>query len=243
MSQVCLITGSTKGLGKIIAKIFLKDGYRVILNYSSDDEAARGTLKELEVEFPNSEIMICKADVGSEEDVSRMVNEIITKYSSIDVLVYNAGINRDAVSWKMKKEDWDKVINTNLTGAFLCTKHVLQHMREKMKGSIVYISSITGKTGVFGASNYTASKAGIFGLSKSIAKEVANKNITVNTIACGYTTTGMGSRLPEEVVKEVLKKIPLGRFGTPEEVADLVLFLTKASYITGQIICIDGGLT
>ena len=241
--KVCIVTGSSKGLGKIIAKTLVKNGYKVVINYSSDDSAALETQREIELEYPESQIMIYKADISSESEVSTMVNKVIEKFGSIDILINNAGINIDSVIWKMEKNNWDKVIATNLTGAFLCTKHVVPIMRQNNWGRIIFISSIVGQTGAFGASNYTASKAGLFGLAKSVAKEVANKNITVNVIACGYITVGMGARLPEEISKKVLEKIPMGRFGTPEEIADLVLFLTTASYITGQIISIDGGLT
>jgi 3-oxoacyl-[acyl-carrier protein] reductase len=221
----------------------VQNGYKVVINYYTDEATALETKRELELEYPDSQIMTYKANVGSESEVSAMVAKVVEKFGSVNILINNAGINVDSISWKMEKDSWDRVIATNLTGAFLCTKHVLPIMRQNNWGRIIFISSVVGQTGAFGASNYTASKAGLFGFAKSVAKEVANKNITVNVIACGYTTVGMGARLPEEISKKVLEKIPMGRFGTPEEIADLVLFLITASYITGQVIAIDGGLT
>lgn len=240
--KVCLVTGSSRGIGKTIAKGFAEARCKIVINCLSNAEVALQTMKEIKLEYPNCEVMMVKADVSLESEVSNMIEQIIGKFGTIDILVSNAGINVDSVIWKMTKDEWDRVISTNLTGAFLCTKHVIPIMRKNNWGRIIYISSVASQTGLFGASNYAASKAGLLGLAKSVAREVANRNITVNVVACGYMDTGMGSRLSEEIRRKALENILMGRFGTAKEVADLVVFLSKAAYITGQIIHINGGL-
>lgn len=241
--EVVLITGGTQGIGKGIAMAFAKQGAIIILNYHSNDEEARKAQEEIYFATKNH-VEIFKADVVNEEQVERMINTIKEWFGQIDVLVNNAGIFRDAVSWKMEKEVWDSVLATNLTGAFLCTKHVLPLMREKGFGRIINVSSVVGEIGVFGASNYAASKAGLIGFTKAVSKEVAIKGITVNCIALGYINAGMNLRLPEETREKIREIIPMKRFGTVEEVADTVIFLASenASYITGQVININGGL-
>jgi NAD(P)-dependent dehydrogenase (short-subunit alcohol dehydrogenase family) len=186
----------------------------------------------------------CKIDITDEKQVKKMIDQTVQTCGQIDILINNAGIFKDAVSWKMYKETWDSVLATNLTGAFLCTKHVLPIMRERKFGRIVNVSSIVGQTGVFGASNYAASKAGLIGFTKAIAKEVALKGITVNCVALGYIEAGMNLRLSEQLRNQIRDTIPMKRFGTPEEVSEVILFLCskEASYITGQVIGINGGL-
>jgi len=237
--MIVLITGGTQGIGKEIARAFIRQDATVILNYHSND---REMLKTIE-EFSGAKIMVIKADITKEGEVIDMISEIIEQFGTIDILINNAGIFKDAVSWKMDKKDWDAVLATNLTGAFLCTKHVLPIMREKGFGRIINISSVVGQVGIFGASNYTASKAGLIGFTKAIAKEVAIKGITVNCVALGYIEAGMNLRLPEELRAKIREEIPMKRFGKPEEVADTIIFLCSqsASYITGQVIGINGG--
>lgn len=240
---VVLITGGTQGIGKAIAMAFAKQGATIILNYHSNDEEAQKAIEEI-YNITKIRVELFKADVANEEQVNQMINIIKEQFGQIDVLVNNAGIFKDAVSWKMDKETWDSVLATNLTGAFLCTKHVLPLMRERGFGRIINVSSIVGQIGVFGASNYAASKAGLIGFTKAVAKEVAIKGITVNCIALGYIEAGMNLRLPEDTREKIKESIPMKRFGTIEEVAETVMFICSkgASYITGEVININGGL-
>lgn len=240
--RVCIITGGSRGIGKGIAAAFAKEGAKIVVNYYSQKDAAWKTADEL-VEKYHTDIEVVRADVSKEEEVVEMVKKTKERFGTVDVLVNNAGAFRDSVVWKMDKTFWDEIVSTNLTGVFLCTKHVVPVMRERSWGRIVNISSVVGQIGTFGSSNYAASKSGIFGFTKAVAKEVANKNITVNCIALGYIETGMNVRLPEEIRRKILQEIPLKRFGDVEEVAGSVVFLCtkEASYITGQIININGG--
>lgn len=242
--KVVLITGGTQGIGKAIGMAFAKQDTVVILNYHSNEEEAQKTVNEI-YDATNNHVVAYKADVVNEGQVSQMINKIISWFGQIDILVNNAGIFKDAVSWKMDKETWDSVLATNLTGTFLCTKHVLPIMREQKFGRIINVSSIVGQTGVFGASNYAASKAGLIGFTKAIAKEVALKGITINCVALGYIEAGMNLRLSEQLREQIRDTIPMKRFGTPKEVSEVILFLCskEASYITGQVIGINGGLT
>lgn len=243
MSEVCLITGGTQGIGKAIGMAFVKQGTWVILNYHSNDEEAKKTKDEI-FNATNIHMEIYKADITNEEQVKEMIDSINKRFGKISILINNAGIFKDAVSWKMDKETWDSVLATNLTGAFLCTKYVLPIMREQGFGRIINISSVVGQTGVFGASNYAASKAGLIGFTKAVAREVAMKGITVNCIALGYIGAGMNLRLPEEMREQIRETIPMKRFGTVEEIADTVIFLSSkgAGYITGQVISVNGGV-
>lgn len=240
--KVCIVTGSSRGIGKGIATALAEEGARIVINYRSQGDAAKKTADEI-VERFHSDVEIVKADVSKEEDVVEMVKKTKEKFGTIDILVNNAGVFKDSTAWNMDKNFWDDVISTNLTGVFLCTKHAIPSMREKGWGRIVNISSVVGQIGTFGASNYAASKAGVFGFTKAVAKEVAGKNITVNCIALGYIETGMNLRLPEELRQEILQKIPMKRFGKVEEVAGSVVFLCteEAAYITGQVIHLNGG--
>jgi len=242
-NKVILITGGTKGIGKWIAEAFSLQDATLVLNYHSDDTAASLTKAEI-LHLAKAKVDLAKADITNEEEVMKMIEEVIAKYGKIDILINNAGIFSDAVSWKMPKEIWDSVINTNLTGAFLCTKHVLPYMREASFGRIINITSVVGQTGVFGASNYAASKAGLIGYTKAVAKEVATKNITVNCVSLGYFETGMNLRLSDELRESIKKTIPMQRFGEKAEVTEVVIFLcsVSAGYITGQVINVNGGV-
>lgn len=240
--KVCIVTGSSRGIGKGIVTALAKEGAKIVVNYNSREEEAKKTAREI-VQKYNTDVEIVKADVSSEEEVAAMVQKTMQRYGTIDVLVNNAGIHNDSVVWKMDKAVWDEVISVNLTGIFLCTKHVVPVMREKGWGRIINVSSVLGQTGTFGACNYVASKSGIFGFTKAVAREVANKNITVNCVSLGYIEAGMNIRLSEEIRRKTLLEIPMKRFGKLEEVTGLIVFLCteKTSYITGQIINISGG--
>lgn len=240
--KVCIVTGSSRGIGKGIATAFAKEGAKIVINYRAQEDAAKETANEL-VEKYHTDVEILKADVTREEEVVETLRKISERFGTIDILVNNAGVHKDSVIWRMDKNIWDAVISTNLTGVFLFTKHVIPVMREKGWGRIINISSVVGQIGIFGASNYSASKSGLFGFTKSVANEVADKNITVNCVAVGYIEAGMNLRLPEEIRQKVLQRIPLKRFGKIEEVAGPVVFLCtdEAAYITGQIIHINGG--
>lgn len=240
--KVCIVTGSSRGIGKGIATAFAKEGAKTVINYYSQEDAAKETANEI-VQKYQTDVEIVKSDVSKEEEVVKMVEITKERFGTVDILVNNAGVHKDRVVWKMDKNIWDEVMFTNLTGVFLCTKHVVPVMREKGWGRIVNISSVVGQTGLFGASNYVASKSGLFGFTKTVAKEVANRNITVNCVAFGYIEAGMNLRLPEETRQKVLQEIPMKRFGKIEEVASLIVFLCsdEAAYITGQVIHINGG--
>lgn len=242
MDKVCIITGSSRGIGKGIATAFAKEGANIVINFHSQEDAAKETAEEI-VEKYDAEVEIVKADVSKEEEVVEIVERTRKRFGTVDILVNNAGVHKDSVVWKMDKNVWEEVISTNLTGIFLCTKHVVPIMREKSWGRIVNISSVAGQIGLFGASNYSASKSGLFGFTKTVAREVANRNITVNCVAFGYIETGMNLRLPEEIRQKVLQEIPMRRFGKVEEVSGPIVFLCtdEAAYITGQIIHINGG--
>ena len=242
MDKVCIITGSSRGIGKGMAAAFAKEGANIVISFRSQEDAAKETAEEI-VEKYDAEVEIVKADVSKEEEVVEIVERTRKRFGTVDILVNNAGVHKDSVVWKMDKNVWEEVISTNLTGIFLCTKHVVPIMREKSWGRIVNISSVAGQIGLFGASNYSASKSGLFGFTKTVAREVANRNITVNCVAFGYVETGMNLRLPEEIRQKVLQEIPMRRFGKVEEVSGPIVFLCtdEAAYITGQIIHINGG--
>jgi 3-oxoacyl-[acyl-carrier protein] reductase len=242
MDKVCIITGSSRGIGKGIATAFAKEGANIVISFRSQEDAAKETAEEI-VEKYDAEVEIVKADVSKEEEVVEIVERTRKRFGTVDILVNNAGVHKDSVVWKMDKNVWEEVISTNLTGIFLCTKHVVPIMREKSWGRIVNISSVAGQIGLFGAGNYSASKSGLFGFTKTVAREVANRNITVNCVAFGYIETGMNLRLPEEIRQKVLQEIPMRRFGKVEEVSGPIVFLCtdEAAYITGQIIHINGG--
>jgi 3-oxoacyl-[acyl-carrier protein] reductase len=240
--RVCIVTGSSRGIGKGIATAFAREGAKIVIDYRSQEELAKETAGDLVKKYC-TEVEIVKADVSREEEVAEMVTKATKRFGTVDVLVNNAGVHKDSVVWKMDKNVWEDVMCTNLTGIFLCTKHVIPIMREKNWGRIVNVSSVVGQIGLFGASNYSASKSGLFGFTKAVAKEVANRNITVNCVAFGYIETGMNLRLTEEIRQKVLQEIPMKRFGKMEEVTGPIVFLCtdEAAYITGQTIHINGG--
>jgi len=240
--KVCLVTGSSKGIGKAIALALAHEGAKLAITYHTQKSDAMETINEI-VSVSHSKHITIGVDVSKEEQVNRMIQETEKTFGTIDILINNAGIHRDSMSWKMDKKIWKEVLATNLTGAFLCTKHALPIMRKKGWGRIINISSVIGETGLIGASNYSASKSGLVGFTKAVAKEVADKHITVNCVAYGYMNAGMNLQLPEENRQKALQGIPLKRFGTLEEATGPVVFLCSdaASYITGQTIHVNGG--
>ena len=240
--KVAFITGGSRGIGKQVALKFAKNGYNIVINYVSDNTDIKGLQEEFEKE--NVEILLVKADVTKKEEIQNLVKTAIEKFGHIDVLVNNAGITRDGLLMRMKEEDFDKVIEINLKGTFLVTKEVIPYMMKKREGSIINISSVVGVVGNAGQSNYAASKAGMIGFTKSVAKELASRNIRANCVAPGFIKTDMTDVLSEEVKENIHNQIPLRRMGEPEEVANLVYFLgsEESKYITGQVVHVDGGM-
>ena len=242
MSKVALITGATRGIGKQIALKLAKQGYSIALNYRKENEELINAKKEIEAE--NVECLCVQGDVSSFEECERFVKETAEHFGTIDVLVNNAGITKDMLLMRMKEEDFRQVIDINLVGTFNVTKSVIPYMMKARNGRIINISSVVGISGNAGQTNYAASKAGIIGFTKSLAKEVASRNILVNAVAPGFIETSMTDVLKDEIKEEIAKAIPLKRMGTAEDVANVVKFLTseESSYITGQVLHVDGGM-
>lgn len=239
--KTAIITGSAQGIGKAIAKKFSECNCNLVL-IDVNKEKLDLTVKELSHE--KIKIKAYKVDITDESKLDIVVNDIKTQLPSIDILVNNAGVTRDALLLRMNEQDWDDVMNVNLKGTFLCTKKFAKIMIKQRSGKIINIASIIGQIGNAGQANYAASKAGIIAFTKSIAKELASRNINVNAVAPGFIKTEMTDRLPTEIVERYKAKIPLNRFGNPEDVAEIVLFLAseQANYITGETINADGGL-
>jgi 3-oxoacyl-[acyl-carrier protein] reductase len=214
----------------------------VAVNYHSSPEAAAGVVKSIG-EAGGSAILV-EGNVSDETDAQNAVKRVVDNWGTIDILVNNAGIHRDRLLLRMTPEDFDHVLEVNLRGAFLCTRYVMPHLIKKRHGRIINMSSVVGLSGNPGQANYAAAKAGLVGFTKAVAREVASRNVTVNALAPGYIVSGMVENLSEETRKQILDRIPMGRFGTPEEVAESIVFLCSdgASYITGQVLTIDGGL-
>lgn len=240
--KVALVTGASGGIGREIAKALARDGAYVIVHYNGSKESADETVAQIEAEGGQAGVYQC--NVSDFEAVGAMITEIIKEKGSLDILVNNSGITRDNLILKMKEEDFDSVINTNLKGTFNCIKHCARQMLKQRGGRIINISSVSGVLGNAGQANYSASKAGVIGLTKAAARELASRGITVNAIAPGFVDTKMTQVLSEDVKEASTKQIPLGRFGKPEEIADAAAFLAsdKAAYITGQVLCVDGGM-
>lgn len=242
MGKVALVTGATRGIGKQIAITLAKEGYDIALNYRTDNDELKNTINEIEGYCVK--VLPVQGDVSNYDDCERFVKEIIDEFGQIDVLVNNAGITKDMLLMRMKKEDFEQVIDVNLVGTFNVTKNVINYMLKARTGRIINISSVVGVSGNAGQTNYSASKAGIIGFSKSLAKEVASRNINVNCIAPGFIQTDMTAVLKDEVKDEIAKNIPLKRMGEAQDVANVVKFLASSdsSYITGQVIHVDGGM-
>ena len=239
--QVAIVTGGKRGIGKAISLAFAEHGAAVVVNYVNSEQLAIETVNLIKA--MNGNAFAIRANVSKYEQVEQMVERTLDRFGKIDILVNNAGINKDGTVRRMSEEMWDDVIAVNLKGVFNCTKAVISHMVKRKSGKIINISSVVGQIGTSGASNYAASKAGIIGFTKSVAKEVVQKGITVNALALGYFDTGMLRRLPENIQADILQRIPMARFGRLEEISGVALFLASdaADYMTGQVIHVNGG--
>jgi 3-oxoacyl-[acyl-carrier protein] reductase len=239
--KIALVTGAAQGIGRDIALALATDGADVAI-CDVNLEAAQKTAGDIEAKGRKS--LALKANVAASADVTAMIDQVVEKFGRIDILVNNAGITRDGLILRMKDEDWDLVLSINLKGAFLCTKAALRYMSKQRGGTIINIASIVGAMGNAGQANYVASKAGLIGLTKTIAREYANRGITANAVAPGFIDTAMTQALSENVRVELAKQIPMGKLGTPEDVANAVRFLASpwASYISGQVIHVNGGM-
>lgn len=237
-----IVTGGSRGIGRAIALALAKCGANVAVNYTSNQAAAEEVVKEIEALGVGA--MAIKADVSKGEEVENLVKEVLNQFGSIDILINNAGITRDNLIIRMTEKDFEEVIDTNLKGAFNCTKWVSKVMIKQKSGKIINVSSVVGIIGNAGQSNYAAAKAGLIGFTKSMAKELSKRGITVNAVAPGYIETEMTASLPEKAKEEFINNIPLGRTGKPQDVANTILFLASeySDYITGQVIHIDGGM-
>lgn len=241
-NKVALVTGSSKGIGAAIALAYAAAGADVAVNYNRDQAGAEKIVKQ--IEKLGCRAKAYGADVSNAEQVKAMVSSISKEFGKIDILVNNAGITRDNIILRMKEDDWDQVIDTNLKSMFLCSKAVSKKMLKQRSGKIINLTSVIGLIGNPGQVNYSAAKAGVLGLTKTLAKELGSIGVTVNAIAPGFIVSQMSDTVAEEVKEQMLKSIPLGRFGKPEDVADLALFLSsdKSDYITGQVFNVDGGM-
>lgn len=240
--KAALVTGASRGIGREIALELARQGANVAVNFSGSEAKANEVVDEIKA--LGREAFAVKCDVSNSEEVAAMVKGTIDTFGKLDILVNNAGITKDNLLMRMKEEEWDDVININLKGVFLCTKAVTRQMMKQRVGRIINIASIVGVSGNPGQANYVAAKAGVIGLTKTTAKELASRNITVNAIAPGFITTDMTDKLSEEVKAEMLKQIPLARLGEPKDIAKITAFLASddSAYMTGQTLHIDGGM-
>ncbi len=237
-NKTVIVTGGAKGIGKAIAIAFAKEGANIVLNYrSSSPEDVVSEIKNLGVSC-----LAVQADISDFKKAKELIEKAMEEFGSVDVLVNNAGITKDNLLMRMSEEEFDTVINTNLKGAFNMTKHASKIMLKQKSGAIINMSSVSGITGNIGQVNYSASKAGMIGMTFATARELASRGITCNAIAPGFITTDMTDVLPEKIKETALNAIPLKRFGTTEEIADTAIFLAKNKYITGQVISVDGGM-
>lgn len=242
IEKTALVTGASRGIGRAIALALASKGFAVALNYAGSHDAAEAVKKE--IEDAGGKAFTVQGDVSKSKDVDRIFKTVKDEFGGLDVLVNNAGINRDALLIRMKESNWDDVIATDLKSDFLTTKAAAAMMMRKRKGSIINISSVVGIMGNIGQANYAAAKAGVIGLTKACAKEMAARNIRVNAVAPGFIETAMTDGIPEKIREGMIASIPMGRMGQPEDIARAVCFLASddASYITGQVLVVDGGL-
>ena len=240
--SVALVTGASRGIGAVIARRLAEAGVKVGVNYLSSPESAEEVVSS--IISAGGEALMVEGDVSQEEPAKSTVQQVVSNWGRIDILVNNAGINRDRLLLRMNTDDWDQVIQVDLRGAFLCTRFVMPHLIKQRSGRVVNISSVVGISGNPGQANYAAAKAGLIGFTKSVAREVASRHVTVNALAPGYITTGMVEKLSEDAREKILSRIPMGRFGVAEDVSEAVVFLCSkgASYITGEVLTIDGGM-
>ena len=240
--KLALVTGASRGIGKACAIELAKAGYDIAVNFAGNEEAANKTVEEIKALGVDAAAF--KFDVSNQEAAAKGVEAVLEKFGRIDILVNNAGITRDGLFMRMSAENWDAVINTNLSSAFYVSQPVVKVMMKQRSGAIINMSSVVGVSGNAGQANYSASKAGIIGLTKSVAKELAGRGVTANAVAPGYIATDMTSVLPDKVKDAMKAQIPAKRIGTPEDVADVVAFLCSddAAYVTGEVIRVDGGL-
>ena len=240
--RVAIVTGATRGIGRAIAVQLASDGFNIVVNYRGEEEPAMTLVAALESR--GVEARAIRADITNADDVAGLIEGTIAAFGKLDALINNAGITRDMLLMRMSEEDWDAVLTTNLKGAFLCSKAAIRPMIRQRGGSIVNLTSVVGLVGNAGQSNYAAAKAGLVGFTKSLAKEVGSRGITVNAVAPGFIETRLTDVLSDEIKETSIKQIPLGRFGTPDDVAVAVAFLVSpaARYITGHTLSVDGGL-
>ena len=240
--KVAVVTGSSRGIGAAIVKTLAGLGAKVVINYNSSSDAAQTVLDEIAA--AGGEGLIVQADVSQVDQAQKLIKEALDAYGQIDILVNNAGTTRDNLIMRMSDDDWNQVIQTNLSSTYYCSKAVVRPMMRKRSGRIINITSVVGLAGQEGQTNYAASKAGIIGFTKSLAREIGSRSITVNAVAPGFVPTALTDVLPEELRQGIIERTPLGRMGTAEEIAHAVAFLSseQASFITGQVISVDGGL-
>ncbi|MFJ7667803.1 3-oxoacyl-[acyl-carrier-protein] reductase [Lysinibacillus sp. NPDC097195] len=240
--KVAVVTGASRGIGRAIALKLAEEGAKVIVNYSGSQAKAEEVVAAIQAN--GGEALAVQASVSKTEEVSALMDAAVKTFGSLDILVNNAGITRDNLLMRMKEDEWDDVLDTNLKGVFLCTKAVTRQMMKQRAGRIINISSIVGVAGNAGQANYVAAKAGVIGLTKTTAKELASRNILVNAIAPGFIETEMTEQLPEDIKQGMLTQIPLAKLGQPEDIAKAVAFLASddANYMTGQTLHIDGGM-
>lgn len=240
--KVALVTGGGRGIGRAIACALAREGATVLVNYNGSKERALEVVREIEAAGGHAEAVGC--DVSDFTACGKMLEDMIKKYAHIDILVNNAGVTRDGLLMRMSEEDFDKVLDTNLKGAFNTIRHLSRQLLKQKSGKIINISSVSGILGNAGQANYSASKAGLIGLTKSVARELASRGICVNAVAPGFIDTEMTQAMPQKVREEAVKAVPLGRLGSVEDIAQMVVFLAghTGDYITGQVFCVDGGM-
>lgn len=242
MTKSALVTGASRGIGRSIALQLAEEGYNVVVNYAGSKEKAEAVVEEIKAKGVDS--FAIQANVADADDVKAMIKEVVSQFGSLDVLVNNAGITRDNLLMRMKEQEWDDVIDTNLKGVFNCIQKATPQMLRQRSGAIINLSSVVGAVGNPGQANYVATKAGVIGLTKSAARELASRGITVNAVAPGFIVSDMTDALSDELKEQMLTQIPLARFGQDTDIANTVAFLAsdKAKYITGQTIHVNGGM-